>query len=501
MFELAITISLAILFTSIAFIFSHIMMKRYNITHSKNRFWIYSMVMMTAFSIFSFSFIAVSDSINDNNQNNTLINESEAEYCSMVMVIEETGIEDHDSHVINNEHSITDLTNMPSNNIKNKCYVPTYKIITFLPNFSEQQNELSEIFPGFQNDLPYISNSVNPGEEEAVISNLFNNVIEQESENENNIYVSYFLILNLLLLIICISYLIFSFTIGKIFILKKFNAKECNDPEVLKIVESLSQELKIKMIKVFVYDGVPNAFVFGFPTSLAISKELINCLSKKEFCMAIRHELAHIKNNDLIIKPVLHALRMLFFYNPIVHLLYYKMIKERELMADSSFIKSQEEKITLIEALMKIHKCTNQQKLFSQTFCKSYSSSLLSHNFNKLDIKDRYNHLFRINVKKSFYSALICLIILISNISMIAVANNVLDNSDQFYVEQKITTNDLNFEEHNNPHKLKYIFRIIENHHPEIYKKYIIYVIHLDIQKENFSSMGLFDTINFLFND
>jgi hypothetical protein len=29
---------------------------------------------------------------------------------------------------------------------------------------------------------------------------------------------------------------------------------ECNDPEVLKIVESLSQELKIKMIKVFVYD-------------------------------------------------------------------------------------------------------------------------------------------------------------------------------------------------------------------------------------------------------
>ena len=254
------------------------------------------------------------------------------------------------------------------------------------------------------------------------------------------------------------------------------------------------------MIKLFVYDGAPNAFVFGFPNSLAISKELIHCLSKKEFCMAIRHELAHIKNKDLIIKPVLHTLRMLFFYNPIVHLLYYKMIKERELMADSSFIQSNEEKITLIEALIKIHKCTNQQKLLSQTFCKSYSSSLLSHNFNKLDIKDRYNHLFRINVKKSFYSALICLIILISNVSMVAVANNVLDNSDQFYVEQKITTNDLNFEKHNHSHKLKYIFRIIENHHPEVYKKYIVYVIYSDIQKENFSSKGLSDTVNFLFN-
>ena len=88
------------------------------------------------------------------------------------------------------------------------------------------------------------------------------------------------------------------------------------------------------MIKVFVYDGATNAFVFGFPTSLAISKELIHCLSEKELRMAIRHELAHIKNKDLIIKPVLQALRILFFYNPIVHLLYYKMIKERELMAD-----------------------------------------------------------------------------------------------------------------------------------------------------------------------
>ena len=502
MYELIITISLAILFTSIAFIFSHIMMKRYSITHPKNRFWIYAMVMLTAFSIFSFSFIAVSDSINNDNQSDTLINESEAEYCSVVMVIEETGIEDYEPPLINDGYLITDLPSMSSINIKNKRYTPVYRSITFLSHFTEQQSEfVSQIFPGYQNDLPYISNSINPAEGGAVISSLFNDATEQGSENDNNIYVSFFLILNLLLLIICVFYLIFSFAVGKIFILKNFNAMECNDPEVLKIVESLSQELKIKMIKVFVYDGAPNAFVFGFPTSLAISKELIHCLSKKELCMAIRHELAHIKNKDLIIKPVLQTLRILFFYNPIVHLLYYRMIKERELMADSSFIKSKEEKITLIEVLMKVQKCTNRQKLLSQTFCNSYSLSLLSHNFNKLDIKDRYNHLFRSNVKKSFYSALICLIIIISNVSMIAVAKNVLDNSDQVYVEQKITTDDLNFEEHTCSHPLKYIFRVIENHHPGAYKKYIIYFIRLDIQKENFTSKDLFNTINFLLND
>jgi len=502
MYELIITISLTILLTLLAFIFSHIMMKRYSITHPKNRFWIYAMAMLTAFSIFSFSFIAVSDSINNKNQSNTLINESETEYCSVVMVIEETGIEDYESHLINDGYSITDFPSTSSINIKNKYHTPTYKIITFLSHLTEQQSEfVSQIFPGYKNDLPYISNTVNPVEEETVVSNLFNNILEQDSENENNIYVSLFLTLNLLLLIICVFYLIFSFTVGKIFILKNFNATECNDPEVLKIVESLSQELKIKMIKVFVYDGAPNAFVFGFPTSLAISKELIHCLSKKELCMAIRHEVAHIKNKDLIIKPVLQALRILFFYNPIVHLLYYKMIKERELMADSSFIKSKEEKITLIEMLMKIHKRTNRQKLISQTFCNSYSLSLLSHNFNKLDIRDRYNHLFRSNVKKSFYSALICLIIIISNISMIAVAKNVLDNSNQVYVEQKISMDNLNFEEHTCSHPLKYIFRVIENHHPEVYKKYIIYLIRLDIQKENFTTKDLFSTINFLLND
>ena len=84
---------------------------------------------------------------------------------------------------------------------------------------------------------------------------------------------------------------------------------------------------------------------------------------------------------------------------------------------------------------------------------------------------------------------------------MIAVAKNVLDNYDQVYMEEKITTNDLNFEEHTHPHPLKYIFRVIENHHPDVYKKYIIYFIRLDIQKENFTSKDLLNTINYLLND
>ena len=85
------------------------------------------MVMLTAFSIFSFSFIVVSDSINSTNQSNALINESETEYCSVVMVIEETGIEDYETNLINDGYSITDLPSISSDsiNIKNEYNTTT----------------------------------------------------------------------------------------------------------------------------------------------------------------------------------------------------------------------------------------------------------------------------------------------------------------------------------------------------------------------------------------
>jgi len=504
MYELTITISLAIFFTLFSYIFSHILMKRFNITHPKNRFWVYAIVMMTAFSIFSFSFITIGFSKNNDVQGDIIINESEEEYYSMVMVLEETGLEDSEDYIINDRYLINNSPIISSINKTDERNSSLHSTIAFFPNFSEQQSKfVSQMFSRYQTDLYDISNSVNPPEEEIVISDIFTDVVYQDSniKNINNIYITIFMIVNFLLIIICVLYLYFSFVLGKKYIIRNFNAKECNNSEILKITEELSKELKIKPIKVFVYNGAPNAFVFGFPTSLAISKELINCLSKKELCIAIRHEIAHIKNKDLIIKPILQSLRILFFYNPIVHLVYYKMIREMELMADSLFINSKKEKVTLMEALVKIYKNSGRQKLSSKGYYDSYSLSLLPTNFNKLEIKDRFNYLFGRNIKKSFYSFLICLIIIISNISMIAVAKNVLENSDFDYIEQKIISDDLSFEKSNNSHQVKYIFRVFDEYYPELYKKYVIYLVLIDIQKENISSKDLFNTIKSLLYD
>jgi len=502
MYELAITIALAILLTLFSYIISHILMKRFKITHPKNRFWVYAIVMMTAFSIFSF--ITIGFSINNSVTSDITINGSEEECYSMVMVLEEIDLEDsekcisNDGFLINNSPLISSINKTVEENST------LHSTIAFFSNFSKQQSKLiSQMFSRYQTNLYDISNSANPTDEETVISSLFTDIVYQDSDSKsyNSFYISIFLIVNLLLIIICSLYLIFSFFFGKKHIVKNFNAKECDTSEILKIAEVLCKELKIKSIKVFVYDGAPNAFVFGFPASLAISKELINCLSKKELCMAIRHELAHIKNKDLIIKPILQVLRILFFYNPIIHLVYYKMIREMELMADSLFINSKKEKVALMEALMKIHKNSVLQKQQSKIYYDSPSLSLLSNNFNKLEIIDRFNHLFGRNVKKSFYSFLICLIILISNISMIGVAKNVLDNSDIDSVEREIISGDLGFEKCTNSHPVKYIFRVFEEYYPEFYKKYEIYLVLIDSQKENLPSTEIFNTIKHLLNE
>ena len=82
-----------------------------------------------------------------------------------------------------------------------------------------------------------------------------------------------------------------------------------------------------------------------------------------------------------------------------------------------------------------------------------------------------------------------------------AIAKNVLEKSDFDYIEQKIISDDLNFKKSINSNQIKYIFRVFEEYYPELYKKYVIYLVLIDIPKENLSSKDLFNTIKFLLYD
>lgn len=512
--ELALTVLLSILFTFVALIFSYILMKKLNITHPKNKFWIYAIAMMTAFSIFSFTFIVTAHSHpNNGNLVDSFFEPDEGDY-SLVVIIEEPQMENNhcslldeqkvsyessfcaghdksnylftDSTHLNNDEFVDEEQNALSC-ISERCSVlcSSQRTLAFFTKFSGDPNYLlAQLLSRFQNTPSGLVDSTIPLEEDIGISGAFNDNIKKNVESADFDYYSFFINLNILLISLCILYLVFSFIFSKKIILKSVGAKKCNNSEIIHLVSKLCKELKIKMPKIFIFNGNPNAFVFGFPVSLAISNELINCLSKSELQMALRHELAHIKSRDFILKPFLQTMRILFFYNPVVHLLYYKMINERELLADSLFLNSKTDKITFMEAIVKIHSSTNYHKLLPRSIYGSCSLSLITHNIKKLEIKDRFNHLFNKKVKKTFYTTIVCMIILLSNISIIAIAqNNVLSNSLDFCEEQETEKIEVNCEmvSSNRTFSSIYIIRIFREN-LQLSEGYVIRDLFDDIQ-------------------
>ncbi|HDI72719.1 MAG: hypothetical protein DRN25_02070 [Thermoplasmata archaeon] len=212
-----------------------------------------------------------------------------------------------------------------------------------------------------------------------------------------------------------VLYLIFGLFLGKVHLLRKLNAERCREPNILRIVEEISKELNIKKPTTFIYDGDPNAFVFGYPACLLISKNLIKCLSEEEIRLVIYHELSHIKNKDTLLKPLLQALRILFFYNPVVHLIFYRIIKERELMADEMYIDSKKDKVTFMSALVKIHEYGKREGRPSI----SWALAILDYIPKRLSLNERFNNLFGVNRRKFLHTILICSIILLSNLTLL----------------------------------------------------------------------------------
>jgi len=226
----------------------------------------------------------------------------------------------------------------------------------------------------------------------------------------------------LLLFSISFIYVISSIFFRKKHILNKLHAIKCKDKQILDLIKSISKEFKIKPPNVFQYEGPPNAFVFGYPINLAFSKELKRYLSDKEFEAAIRHELAHIKNHDILIKPILQGIRIFFFYNPLVHILCLKIMKNREILADISTFTSKKEKISLIEALIKVNKYTKDS--YRQSF-PAYQIPLISYNPAKLTLTERFSNLFETASKKTVLTILVSCIILLTNISIFFVAGTI----------------------------------------------------------------------------
>lgn len=94
-------------------------------------------------------------------------------------------------------------------------------------------------------------------------------------------------------------------------VLKMYGAKEVkreNAPELYDIVKEVSQYAKLPMPKVYIINKQnPNAFATGRNpkhAAVACTTGIMDILSKDELRGVIAHELAHIKNRDVLISTI-----------------------------------------------------------------------------------------------------------------------------------------------------------------------------------------------------
>ncbi len=100
----------------------------------------------------------------------------------------------------------------------------------------------------------------------------------------------------------------FSFWYSDKIVLAMYGAEPCEDEELNKIVEKLAKEARIPKPKVYVCDlPVANAFATGRSpkqSAVCVTRKLLELLDKDELEGVLAHEIAHIKNRDVLISTL-----------------------------------------------------------------------------------------------------------------------------------------------------------------------------------------------------
>ena len=101
---------------------------------------------------------------------------------------------------------------------------------------------------------------------------------------------------------------------------------------------------------VYLYDGAPNAFVFGLPAKIYLSAAIPE--TQRE--LVVLHEQTHIKRKDHWWKPIAYLLVCLNWYNPLVWLAYALFSRDVEAACDQKAVKNMtmEQKLDYSQALL-----------------------------------------------------------------------------------------------------------------------------------------------------
>ena len=103
----------------------------------------------------------------------------------------------------------------------------------------------------------------------------------------------------------------FSYWYSDKLVLRMYRAQEASPqqaPDLYEIVTRLTRSAKLPMPKVYIIpDDTPNAFATGRNPEhavVAVTKGLLNIMTREEITGVIAHELAHVKNRDILVGSV-----------------------------------------------------------------------------------------------------------------------------------------------------------------------------------------------------
>lgn len=479
--QLASMIAISIILTFIGLLSALLLMRLSHIHHPRSRFFIYLIVALTASTlVFAplFSSSLNEKSINDQEQSlendshpvslmlnygdEELLFQSPLENIITGMALEETNTttdEPSDSSLqravciaILYEKFFTNTNNDTFNNILDKYNL---KLDEKKIQEASVSTILTEII-SLQSDIPlneissskitcrFVLNSESSEDEQMPVTS------NAGPSNENKpFYPLYMGVFSLLLL--GFIYFFMSLTIGKKMTLRTLHAKKCTNERVLSIIQKVSDEFNIKMPRVYVSNGSPNAFVFGYPITLVISRSLLSLLTENELEMTIRHELSHIKNKDILIKPALQMLRIMQFFNPFIHFIVSRLIREREAMADLVSFTNKKDKITFMEALIKIEEYMIHSPSRSHSPLPFSAPSLWDHIKKQPGLEARFDRLFEETHPKRLLSVGIGFLLIITNISLVAAAYqmtapSVMNNVPEIEGERPVKTDSFIYE-------------------------------------------------------
>ena len=459
--QIASMILISTVLTFIGLLSASFLMKLGNITHPKSKFFIYFIVVLTAAALifvplFSTNLSSITDT--DSSKIQTQCSEKESPPVSLMVsygdeqfifqspletIITETSetptYEDEKSDVSTDNSTDSSLQRAVCVAIlyekffkNNKEYTFNHFLDKYNLQLDEEKIQQSSVSTILTEIIALQTNSSLSDFSSSPITCKFVLNSEQQDKKECSVAPAstlqdeqpfppiYFGLL--FLIIIGVLYFVFSITLGKKLTLKTLHAEQCNNQAIRSLIHAVSDELGIKPPRIFIAQGIPNAFVFGYPITLVLSKSLLSLLTKKELEMTIRHELSHIKNKDIIIKPALQMLRIFLFFNPFVHIAVHRMIQEREVMADVVSFSNKKDKITFMEALIKIEEYLLHFPSKSRSFSPLSAPSLWDHTKKQQGLEDRFNRLFEDAHPKRILSIFVGILLLVTNLSLFAAA-------------------------------------------------------------------------------